>query len=97
MMKLSLSAGTEKTKERKEKFSPLIKREIGSMFPESIKKKKFVRPTQENPQGGEIEIERSIHISNVMLFDSKKKKGVRIGFEIVKGKKERINRGKGNK
>jgi len=61
------------------------------------KKKKFVRPTQENPQGGEIEIERSIHISNVMLFDSKKKKGVRIGFEIVKGKKERINRGKGNK
>ena len=59
------------------------------------KKKKYVRPTQENPQGGEIEIERSIHISNVMLFDSKLKKGVRIGFDESKDRKERVSRGKG--
>jgi large subunit ribosomal protein L24 len=59
------------------------------------KRKKFVRPTQENPQGGVIEIEGSIHISNVMLFDSKKKKGVRVGFNLDSaGKKERITRGK---
>ena len=58
------------------------------------KRKKYVRPTQENPQGGIIEIENSIHISNVMLFDSKKKKGVRVGYEIKKdGSKERVSKG----
>jgi ribosomal protein L24 len=45
--------------------------------------------------GIEIEIERSIHISNVMLFDSKLKKGVRIGFDESKDRKERVSRGKG--
>ncbi|MDX1960316.1 MAG: 50S ribosomal protein L24 [Leptospiraceae bacterium] len=58
------------------------------------KRTKYVRPTQENPQGGEIQVEQSIHISNVMLFDSKRKKAVRTGTEIVKGKKERVSRGK---
>lgn len=58
------------------------------------KRRKFMRPTQENPQGGEIEVEQSIHISNVMLFDSKRKKGVRTGTEIVKGMKQRVSRGK---
>jgi large subunit ribosomal protein L24 len=57
-------------------------------------RKKFVRPTQENPQGGEIHIEGSIHISNVMLYDSKKKKGVRVGTEVKEnGRKVRVNRG----
>ncbi len=59
------------------------------------RRKKFVRPTQENPQGGVIEVEGSIHISNVMLYDSKKKKGVRVGTTInQRGKKERVARGK---
>jgi large subunit ribosomal protein L24 len=57
-------------------------------------RKKYVRPTQENPQGGVIEIEGSIHISNVMLFDSKLKKGVRAGIEEKNGQKTRISRGK---
>lgn len=60
------------------------------------KRKKYVRPTQENPQGGIIELENSIHISNVMLYDSKKKKGARAGFEITEsGSKERILKLKG--
>ena len=54
------------------------------------KRKKYVRPTQENPQGGVIEIENSIHISNVMLYDSKKKKGARVGFEKKNGVNERV-------
>jgi large subunit ribosomal protein L24 len=60
------------------------------------RRKKYVRPTQENPQGGIIEIENSIHISNVMLFDSKTKKGARVGFTVTKaGKKERVLKSKG--
>lgn len=38
---------------------------------------KFERKTQENPQGGSVEREASIHYSNVMSaekFDAKKKK-----------------------
>lgn len=54
------------------------------------KRKKYVRPTQENPRGGEIEIESPIHISNVMFYDSKSKKGVRLSLREIKGKKTRI-------
>ena len=38
--------------------------------------KKAVKPTEENPEGGFIEIEAPIHISNVMLkerYDNKRK------------------------
>lgn len=59
------------------------------------RRKKFVRPTQENPQGGVVEVEGPIHISNVMLYDPKKKKGVRVGIEVdQRGRKERVARGK---
>ena len=49
------------------------------------------------PQGGNngeiIEIERPIHVSNVMIVDPKTKKGTRIGHEINKdGKKIRVSR-----
>ncbi|GIX42830.1 MAG: 50S ribosomal protein L24 [Leptospiraceae bacterium] len=57
--------------------------------------KKFVRPTQENPQGGQIEIEAPIHISNVMYYDPKIKRGVRIGYKFEDDKKLRVARGKG--
>ncbi|MBE7411947.1 MAG: 50S ribosomal protein L24 [Leptospiraceae bacterium] len=59
------------------------------------KRVRFMRPTQENPQGGVVEVEASIHISNVMLYDTKKKKGVRIGFTENKGKKIRVTRPEG--
>ncbi|MFN3603981.1 MAG: 50S ribosomal protein L24 [Leptonema sp. (in: bacteria)] len=55
-------------------------------------RKKYLRPTQENPQGGVVEIEAPIHISNVMYYDSKLKKGVRIGYKIEDGKKIRLGR-----
>lgn len=60
------------------------------------KRKRFVRPTQENPQGGVVELESAIHISNVMFYDTKSKKGVRIGFEMKGDKKIRISRPGGN-
>ena len=56
------------------------------------KRKRYLRPTQENPKGGVMEVESPMHISNVMLFDSKAKKGVRTGLKEVKGKKVRVTK-----
>lgn len=54
-------------------------------------RKFFSRPTQENPKGGIIEIERPIHISNVMYYDSKAKAPTRIKMgEGKNGEKVRI-------
>ena len=39
--------------------------------------KRHTKPTQKNPQGGIIEKEGSIHISNVRLFDDKPTTGTR--------------------
>ena len=46
------------------------------------KKKKFVRPSQENPKGGIISLEYPINISKVMVFCDKCKKGVRVGVQL---------------
>lgn len=40
--------------------------------------KKHTRPTQKNPQGGIVEKEAPIHISNVVLYDDKAGRGTRI-------------------
>lgn len=51
---------------------------------------KHVRPSQQNPQGGRIRIERPIHISNVLPVSPKTSKGSRVRFEVDKnGKKVR--------
>lgn len=53
--------------------------------------KRAQRPTQKMPQGGVVEKEASIHLSNLMLFCSKCTRGVRSGIKISKdGKKTRI-------
>ena len=39
--------------------------------------KKHSKATQQNPQGGIVDKEGSIHISNVQLFDEKTNKGTR--------------------
>jgi large subunit ribosomal protein L24 len=59
---------------------------------ESINKvKKTQRRTQDNPQGGFIDIERPIHISNVALIDKKTNKPTRVGVKILKdGTKVRV-------
>lgn len=41
------------------------------------------KPTQENPQGGRIEREDSIHISNVMLIDPTTGEPTRVGRKRV--------------
>lgn len=55
-------------------------------------RKRFARPSQENPKGGVIEIEHSLHLSNVQYFDSKEKKPSRISFDKDKsGNKVRMS------
>ena len=52
--------------------------------------KKHARPTQENPKGGVVEKEGSIHISNVMLVISGKP--TRINYKILKdGSKVKVS------
>jgi len=53
--------------------------------------KRHMRPNQENPQGGIIEKEGSIHISNVQLINSGK--STRVGYKILdNGKKVRFSK-----
>lgn len=48
--------------------------------------KKHSRPSQDNPQGGIIEQEAPIHISNLMLEDPKTKEPTRVGYKFIEGK-----------
>lgn len=52
--------------------------------------KKHAKPSQENPQGGILNIEAPIHISNVLPIDPKTGEPTRVGYEIRGGKKVRI-------
>jgi large subunit ribosomal protein L24 len=55
--------------------------------------KKHMKPTAESPQGGIIEKEGSIHISNVMPLDPKTGKPTRIGRKLnEKGKLQRYSK-----
>ena len=57
---------------------------------------KHVRPSQQNPQGGRIRVERPIHISNVLPLSPKSSKGTRVHFEVdSKGAKNRVAIGGG--
>lgn len=72
-------AGREKGKRGKIMF---IDREGERVVVQGINRiKRYQRPSQENPQGGVLEIESPLHYSNVMLYDSRTKKGVRLGVE----------------
>jgi len=47
------------------------------------KVKKHLKPSQANPDGGIMEVEKPIHISNVMLMDPKAKKPTKVGYKKV--------------
>ncbi len=51
---------------------------------------KHVRPSRKNPQGGRVNVEQPIHISNVLPVSSSTSKGTRVHFRVDgKGKKIR--------
>ena len=69
-----------------------IDRKNGRVLVQGVNmRKRFQRPTQENPKGGVVEMEAPMHISNVQYYDSKSKKPSRIKVGADKnGKKVRI-------
>lgn len=53
--------------------------------------KKHVRPSRKIPQGGRINVEHPIHISNVLPVNTKTSKGGRVGYKVNKdGRKKRV-------
>ena len=70
---------------------------VEKVFPEKGKvivvgmnmRKKHLKPTKKSPKGGLTEFPGPMNISNVMLLCGKCNKPTRIGYEIIKDKKER--------
>jgi large subunit ribosomal protein L24 len=56
---------------------------------------KHVRPSQRSPQGGRIQKDAPIHLSNVMPLDPTTGKGTRVKFAEKDGRKHRIAVGRG--
>ena len=56
-------------------------------------RKRHTKPSQKNPQGGILEKEASIHVSNIMMLDPKTNEPTRLGAQIIldekSGKKKR--------
>jgi large subunit ribosomal protein L24 len=50
---------------------------------------KHVRPSQQNPHGGRIRVERPVHLSNVQPV-GKSGHGARVRFVVDKGEKRRV-------
>lgn len=55
--------------------------------------KRHTKPSQKNQQGGIVEKEAPIHVSNVMVIDPKTSEPTRIGYKILDdGTKVRISK-----
>jgi large subunit ribosomal protein L24 len=51
---------------------------------------KHEKPSARNPQGGIVEKEAPIHISNLSLLDPKSGEATRVGYEVREGEKVRV-------
>jgi large subunit ribosomal protein L24 len=54
--------------------------------------KRHTKPSQANPQGGIVEKEGSVHISNVMPLDPGSDKGTRVRVKMEEGRRRRIGK-----
>ena len=53
--------------------------------------KKHVRPSRKNPQGGRINVEQPLHISNVLPMNPKSSKGTKVRYQVSEdGSKKRV-------
>ncbi|HTR55302.1 MAG TPA: 50S ribosomal protein L24 [Kofleriaceae bacterium] len=59
--------------------------------------KRHTRPSQKNPQGGIVDKEGSIHVSNVQLFDDKLDRGTRTKIVADGDSKVRVGSKSGTK
>ncbi len=53
---------------------------------------KHEKPSTQNPQGGIVEKEAPIHISNLSLIDPKSGEPTRVGYRMENGKKIRFSK-----
>ena len=55
--------------------------------------KRHTKPRRQGVQGGILEREAPIHVSNVMLYDPKSERGARVGMRTLPdGTRERVSR-----
>jgi large subunit ribosomal protein L24 len=54
--------------------------------------KRHVKPGAVSKEGGIVSIEKPVDMSNVMYWDEKASKTVRVGYKIVSDKKHRVSR-----
>jgi len=92
--KVVVIAGKDKGKEGK-----IIAKKGNRVFVEGVNMvKKHVKPNGQDQNGGIIEKEAAIHVSNVMIIDPKTKKRTRISKQIDKdGNKVRVSSKSKNK
>jgi len=53
---------------------------------------KHQKPSAKNPQGGIVQKEAPIHLSNLSLIDAKSGAATRVGYEVRDGKKVRVSK-----
>ncbi len=53
---------------------------------------KHEKPSAKNPQGGIVQKEAPIHVSNLSLIDKKSGEPTRVGFEVRDGNKVRVSK-----
>jgi large subunit ribosomal protein L24 len=51
---------------------------------------RHVRPSRRNPQGGRLQKEAPIHISNVLPVDEKVGRGARVHYEVVRDERGKV-------
>ncbi|GEP24304.1 50S ribosomal protein L24 [Lentilactobacillus diolivorans] len=56
------------------------------------KVKKHTKASSTNPQGGIVDAEAPIHVSNVMLIDPSTNEPTRVGIKVEDGKKVRYSK-----
>lgn len=80
----------------KGKRSKIVKfnRKNGKVFVEDVNKvKRHTKPNQFNPDGGIVEKEMPVNVSNLMYLCKKCDKGVRLGMKVLEsGQKSRFCR-----
>lgn len=57
--------------------------------------KRHQKPSQRYRQGGIIEREAFLHISNVMLYEERMGKATRVGIKVIDGKRVRVSKRSG--
>ena len=51
---------------------------------------RHVRPSRRNPQGGRVQREAPIHVSNLLPYDPKADKGSRVRFEVERDEEGKV-------